>query len=59
MFMNLIENDFIGRQITFIGNPSHDSFIGKIIVIIRVVANVKEAVFPVAERLMNLKVETN
>jgi hypothetical protein len=57
--MNLFQNNFIRRQIGVISNLSHEGLVGKIVVIIGIIANVKKTVFPVPERLMYLKVKAN
>jgi hypothetical protein len=46
----------IGRQIAIIGDLAHDRFIGIIIVIIGIVANIEKTILAVAEGLMNLKI---
>ena len=59
VFTNHVEQHLVGGQIGPLGDARDDVIIGKVIIIVVVVADIKEAVVLQTERLMNLEIKTN
>ncbi len=57
--LNHFEKSFSHGYVACLGKTRHDFVVGKIVIVVMVVAYVEESIAFQAERLVNLKIETN
>ena len=59
MLLDQFQEQFIHRKIALLGNPAENGPVGKVIVIMRILADIEEAVKTEAGRLVHLEIQAN
>ena len=59
MFLDQLQHQCIGRQVTFLSHFMKDRLIGVIIIIIMIIPDIEESISSEPKGLMDLEIETN